>query len=36
MITEAEPTAPEPVQVMAYVLLPAVEIVTASDPEIDV
>ena len=33
---EAEPAAPEPVQVMAYVLLPAVEIVTASDPEVDV
>lgn len=35
-MTEAEPTAPEPVQVMAYVLLPAVEMVTASDPEVDV
>ncbi len=36
MMTEAEPAAPEPVQVMAYVLLPAVEMVTASDPEVDV
>ena len=33
---EAEPADPEPVQVMAYVLLPAVEMVTASDPEMDV
>ena len=36
MMMEAEPAAPEPVQVMAYVLLPAVEMVTASDPEVDV
>ena len=35
-MTEAEPAAPEPVQVMAYVLLPAVEMVTASEPEVDV
>ena len=35
-MTEAEPVAPVPVQVMTYVLLPAVEIVTASDPEVDV
>ena len=35
-MTEAEPAAPEPVQVMTYVLLPAVEMVTASDPEVDV
>ncbi len=35
-MTEAEPEAPVPVQVMTYVLLPAVEIVTASDPEVDV
>ena len=36
MMMEAEPAAPEPEQVMAYVLLPAVEMVTASDPEVDV
>ena len=36
MMMEAEPAAPEPEQVMAYVLLPAVEMVTDSDPEVDV
>ncbi len=36
MMMEAEPAAPAPEQVMAYVLLPAVEMVTASDPEVDV
>ena len=34
-MSEAEPAAPEPVQVMEYVLLPAVEMVTASDPLVD-